>query len=174
MTDVTLVAGKSLELLARREICVWLISSCSPSIKNKMPPGSKGQKITLFSWHLSWGHFCSSANYCLIHLQGTKLLPILLQRDTPCQPVLYAKWISHQKSLGEEQLTFISINVSLAHRPLCQALVFSLAEIKAALVVVNVNKNVNAVISILFVPSQICCIGSRTEEKNVLMNVSEP
>lgn len=47
--NVTDVAGKSFELLARRKVHGWLISSCKPSMKNKMPHSSKGQKITVFS-----------------------------------------------------------------------------------------------------------------------------
>lgn len=105
-----------------------------------MPFSSRGQKIAAFSWHLSSGYFYSSANYCLIHLQGPKLLPFLLQTDTPRQPVLYAKSISHQKSLGEEQLTFISIN-DLLVTSACRCHNVSHAEMKAGLVAVNVNKN---------------------------------
>lgn len=47
--DVTDVAGKSFALLARRRIHGWLISSCYPSMKNKMPHSSEGQKITVIS-----------------------------------------------------------------------------------------------------------------------------
>lgn len=40
--DVTDVADKSFALQARRRIHGWLISSCCPSIKNKMPHISEG------------------------------------------------------------------------------------------------------------------------------------
>jgi len=43
VTAVTLVAGQSFELLAKRKISVWLISYSSLYKKNKMPNDRKSQ-----------------------------------------------------------------------------------------------------------------------------------
>lgn len=66
--------------------------------------------------------------------------PFPFQRDTPCRPV--AKSISHQKSLREGRLTFISINVSLVLPP-CATFSPTL-KLNLGPVVSNVNKSCRA------------------------------